>query len=110
MELMACIKGVEELDHPCNLTIKSDSKYLIDALRLGWAIKWRDNGWRLSGGRRAENIDLWEILLDLLARHQVTFEWVKAHNGHLMNELCDQLAKDAANGSCLLEDVGYTKR
>ncbi|MBV5340717.1 MAG: ribonuclease HI [Deltaproteobacteria bacterium] len=110
MEMMACIMGLEALDHQCNLTIVSDSKYLVDSVSLGWAKKWRDNGWRLSSGRRAENVDLWERLLDLLARHQVEFEWVKAHNGHLMNELCDQLATAAAHGSCLFEDEGYTGR
>jgi ribonuclease HI len=109
MELIACIVGLEALDNEFDLTIISDSKYLVDSISLGWAMKWRDNNWRRSGGSRAENIDLWERLLDLIENRQVKFVWVKGHNGHLLNERCDQLATAAANGSYLLEDVGYTR-
>ncbi|MBV5343210.1 ribonuclease HI, partial [bacterium] len=68
------------------------------------------NGWKRSGGDKAENIDLWERLLSSIEKHQVKFQWVKGHDGHRENERCDQLATEAANGSGLLEDVGYVSR
>lgn len=110
MELMACIVGLEALDHEYAVTVYSDSKYLVDSMSKGWAMKWRANNWKRSGGTRAENVELWERLLTLIETHQVKFVWVKGHNGHLENEHCDQLATNAANGSWLSEDVGYTAR
>jgi len=110
MELIACIVALVALKRQCAVTIYSDSKYLVDGISKGWAVKWKRNNWRRSGGGRAENADLWEQLLSLTEMHQVNFLWVKGHNGHQENERCDQLAKDAANGSELLEDAGYIAR
>jgi ribonuclease HI len=110
MELMACIAGLEALDHEYLVTIVSDSKYLVDSISKGWAMNWKLNNWRRSGGSRAENVDLWEKLLALIAIHQVECIWVKGHSGHLENERCDYLATNAANSFWLSEDVGYTAR
>jgi len=110
MELMACIFGLEALDHEYAVTVYSDSTYLVDSVSLGWAMAWRRNNWRRSGRSRVENIDLWERLLSLIQNHQIEFEWVQAHNGHEENERCDLLATAAAYGSKLLEDVGYIDR
>lgn len=98
------------LDHEYNVTVFSDSKYLVYSVSLGWAMTWRQNNWRRGNGSRAENVDLWERLLALIRKHQIKFVWVKAHSGHPENERCDQLATAAAYGSDLLEDVGYTGR
>ena len=65
---------------------------LIDAIQKGWAKKWRANGWMRNAKDPALNPDLWEKLLDLLEKHEVTFVWVKGHAGHPENERCDQLA------------------
>ena len=74
------------------VTLYSDSKYIIDAIQKGWAKKWRSNGWMRNAKDPALNPDLWEKLLDLLEKHEVTFVWVKGHAGHPENERCDQLA------------------
>lgn len=92
MELTAVIEALSALKERCEITIHSDSKYIIDAIQQGWAKKWRANGWMRNKKDKALNPDLWGQLLDLLEQHQVTFHWVKGHAGHPENERCDQLA------------------
>ena len=92
MELMGVITGLNALKEPCVVMLYSDSKYIIDAINKGWAKKWRANNWIKSDKKKALNIDLWEQLLDLLDKHEVTFNWVKGHAGHIENERCDTLA------------------
>ena len=92
MELTAVIKALEILKYPCNVTITTDSKYVCDAINQGWAVSWRDNGWRKKDKKPALNPDLWQQLLSLLEKHNVTFCWVKGHNAHPENERCDKLA------------------
>ena len=107
MELMACIKGLEALKYPCEVTITSDSKYVVDGISKGWAKNWQKNNWRRSNKEKAENIDLWEKLLSLSGYHVTHFVWVRGHDGHEENERCDQLAKEAASGEHLEIDLGY---
>ncbi len=92
MELMAAIVGLEALKERCAVTLYSDSKYLTDAIKCGWAVKWRANGWRRGRNAPALNADLWERLLGLLENHEVEIVWVKGHAGHPENERCDRLA------------------
>ena len=92
MELLGAIKALELLKEPCEVTLTSDSKYLVDGITRGWARSWRANGWKKADKKPALNADLWERLLDLLETHMVTFEWVKGHDGHPYNERCDKLA------------------
>ena len=92
MELTAAISALAALKEPCEVTLTSDSKYLIDAITLGWAESWRARGWRKADKSPALNVDLWERLLALLEIHKVTFVWVKGHDGHPYNERCDKLA------------------
>lgn len=92
MELMGVITGLNALKEPCVVMLYSDSKYIIDAINKGWAKKWHANNWIKSDKKKALNIDLWEQLLDLLDKHEVTFNWVKGHAGHTENERCDTLA------------------
>ena len=96
MELLAAISGLEALKEPCKVTLYSDSKYLVDAITKGWARSWKAKGWKKSDGKPALNPDLWETLLELLSVHNVTFVWVKGHDGHEYNERCDRLAVAAA--------------
>ena len=91
MELMAAISGLEALKEPCKVTLYSDSKYLTDAFLLGWVESWRSAGWR-RGRDELKNPDLWERLYSLTERHQLSFVWVKGHDGHHYNERCDALA------------------
>ena len=92
MELTAAIIGLEALKERCDVTLYSDSKYLIDAINCGWAEKWRENGWMRNKKEKALNPDLWEKLLNLLEKHSVELVWVKGHAGHPYNERCDALA------------------
>lgn len=92
MELTAVITGLKALNEPCEVDLYSDSKYIIDAVTKGWAVKWEQNNWIKSDKKKALNSDLWEQLLELLKIHKVNFFWVKGHAGHTENERCDQLA------------------
>ena len=89
MELTAAIAALSALKEPCSVTLYSDSRYLVDAVNLGWARAWQAAGWR---GGKVKNPDLWQKLLELLALHDVTFLWVRGHAGHTENERCDALA------------------
>lgn len=92
MELMAVINGLAALKEPCDVTIQSDSRYVVDGIEKGWARSWKRNGWRKADKKPALNADLWEKLLTLLDIHTVNFIWIKGHAGHPENERCDQLA------------------
>ena len=92
MELTAVISALRALREPCQVTLTSDSKYVIDAITKGWAVSWRAKGWRKADKSPALNVDLWETLLGLLDIHDVTFVWVHGHTGHPYNERCDALA------------------
>lgn len=105
MEIMGAIKGLESLKEPCDVTIVTDSQYLVNAVEKGWARKWKANGWMRNNKDKALNHDLWEKLLQLLSKHTVRFQWVRGHNGHAENERCDELAVAAASGGNLPEDV-----
>ncbi len=91
MELMAAIAGLGALKEACRVTLYSDSKYLVDAFNEGWVYGWREKGWK-RGKDELKNPDLWAKLYDLVKSHEVTFVWVKGHNGHDYNERCDRLA------------------
>ena len=104
MELMAVIAGLESLKEPCGVTVVSDSKYVVDAMRNGWAAKWRANGWKRNKKEHALNPDLWGRLLDLCVKHAVAFEWINGHAGHPQNERCDRLAVEAVSLPGLGED------
>ena len=97
MELTAVIKGLSALKEPCNVTLTTDSKYVADAINLGWARSWKNNGWRKADKKPALNSDLWEELLNLCEKHEVKIVWVKGHDGHPYNERCDKLATDYAD-------------
>ncbi len=92
MELSAVIAGLSALKMPCAVTITTDSRYVVDSITKGWVYGWQRKGWIKSDKKPALNVDLWEQLLPLLAKHQVTFVWVKGHAGHPENERCDALA------------------
>ena len=93
MEVLAVIKGLEALKEPCRVNLYSDSK----------------NGWMRNKKEKASNVDLWERLLLLLEKHQVTFLWVKGHADNPGNERCDELARMAIQNGALQEDENYGK-
>ena len=92
MELMAAIEGLAALRVPCEVTLTSDSKYLVDAINKGWLESWKKNGWRKADKSAVLNVELWKKIDMLLAVHDVRFVWVHGHTGHPYNERCDALA------------------
>ncbi|MBQ8966240.1 ribonuclease HI [Ruminococcus sp.] len=111
MEMMAVIKGLKALKEPCEVTLYSDSQYVINAITKGWAVGWKKRGWVKADKKPALNSDLWEIILQLLEVHKVSFVWVKGHAGHPENERCDHLAVTGSQeakqlGKCFDKVVG----
>lgn len=92
MELTACIEALSALKEPCEVTLTTDSQYVVNGMTKGWASSWQKNGWIKSDKKPAQNPDLWEKLLELSKRHRLTFVWIKGHAGHPENERCDALA------------------
>lgn len=92
MELMGVIAALSELKYPCEVTLTTDSRYVVDSITKGWVYGWQKNGWKKSDKSPALNVDLWERLLPLLKTHKVEFCWIKGHAGHPENERCDALA------------------
>ena len=104
MELRAVIAGLSALREKCHVKIFSDSKYIVDAVRNGWAKRWQENNWYRNKKEKALNPDLWNEVLHLIGQHKVEFYWVRGHAGHPENERCDKLAVTAAAGKNLLDD------
>ena len=92
MELSAVINALGALKESCIVELYSDSKYVIDALEKGWALGWRKKGWIKSDKKPALNPDLWEELLELTAKHEMHYHWVKGHADNEYNERCDRIA------------------
>lgn len=91
MELNAAISALEALKEPCEVELWTDSQYLARAVNEGWLAGWKRRGWRRKEGE-LKNPELWQALDALLARHKVSFNWLKGHDGHEYNERCDALA------------------
>lgn len=104
MELLSVIVALESLkgaDH--EVTIFSDSKYVVDAVEKGWVF-----GWQKKGFKGKKNPDLWQRFLRIYPKHKVRFQWVRGHDGNVHNERCDELAVAAALGGGLKVDAGFT--
>ena len=82
MELSAVINALALLKEPCKVTLYSDSQYVCNALKLGWAKKWKANNWMRNKKEKALNPELWDRLLTLYDTHEVEIVWVKGHAGH----------------------------
>ena len=108
MELLGVITALEALNRPCNVTLYSDSKYVVDAFNQHWIDSWVKKIWINSQKKPVKNPDLWKRLLKAKEPHQVKFIWVKGHDGHPQNERCDELATTAADGTDLIDDVVLT--
>ncbi|KAB2881136.1 ribonuclease HI [bacterium] len=92
MELTAVIEALQCLKQPCKVTLYSDSAYIVNAFRQRWITNWQRNGWKTKTKEPVKNRELWENLLNLCARHDVTFAKVKGHAGVHYNERVDELA------------------
>ena len=104
MELFAAVQGFTALKQPCNVTLYSDSAYLVNAFSQHWIDGWIKKGWKRGGNEPVKNVDLWKRLLAAAQPHRIQFIWVKGHDGHPENERCDRLATGAADGDDLIED------
>ncbi|MTI21660.1 ribonuclease HI [Fulvivirga sp. RKSG066] len=103
MELLAVIRGLEALKKDGqNVTIYSDSKYVVEAVEKGWIWNWQKKNFA-----KKANVDLWKSFIPLYNKHNIKFKWVKGHAGIPENERCDQLAVAAAESGDLKIDEGY---
>ncbi len=107
MELTWVIVWLSKLKQKSRVQVYTDSQYTINWIKKWWAEKWRSNNWYRTKNKKALNSDLWEKLLLLLDKHDVSFNWVKWHNGHKENERCDELATLALNNKNLIEDEWF---
>ena len=103
MELMAVIAGLEALKKPCDVTLYSDSQYVVKAFNDKWIDGWIKRGWKNSDKKAVKNVELWQRLLKAKEQHNVEFIWVKGHAGHEYNERCDTLAVKASKSENLKE-------
>ncbi len=95
MEMTAVINALKALKCPCNITLYTDSKYVMDGVNE-WLPNWKKNGWKTANKKTAvKNVDLWQVLDELLGQHEIRWVWVKGHNGHPENERVDTLAREA---------------
>ena len=90
MELLAVIKGLEALKEPCDVTLISDSSYVVKGIN-----EWL-SGWVKKGFAKVKNPELWAEYLRVSKMHKVKGVWVRGHDGHLENERCDVIAKEEA--------------
>jgi ribonuclease HI len=94
MEMTAAIEALKSLKKPSDVTIHTDSRYLMDGATQ-WMRKWKVNGWKTSDKKPVKNDDLWRALEDAAAPHAVKWRWVKGHSDHIENERADALARSA---------------
>lgn len=94
MELMAAIAALEALTRPCEVTLTTDSKYVMEGITK-WIFAWKKKNWKRADNKPVINVDLWQRLDAANSRHKVAWKWVKGHSGHVENERCDELARMA---------------
>lgn len=91
MELMAAIMALETLNKASDLTLYTDSKYVIQGI-TEWMDNWKKRGWKTAAKKPVKNDDLWRRLDVAIARHEIKWQWVKGHSGDSGNEMADALA------------------
>lgn len=93
MELYAVVKALETLKYPCDVTLYSDSAYVVDSIEKGWIDAWKLKNWVKSDDQKVKNIDLWQKILDYMNIHNISFKKVKGHSDNEYNNMCDKLAR-----------------
>ncbi|PCH63833.1 MAG: ribonuclease HI [SAR86 cluster bacterium] len=91
MELLAVIKGLEAMTKASQITITSDSKYVLSGI-TEWLANWKRRGWKTASKKPVKNVELWQRLDALVQGHTIQWQWVKGHSGHRENDIADQLA------------------
>lgn len=107
MEIIAVLRALELLKEPCTVDLYTDSQYVAKAIRDKWLDGWIARGWLTSAKKPVKNRDLWEQMASLLKVHQVSFHWLKGHDGHRENERCDELARSESAKRNLPPDPGF---
>ncbi|MDX7992672.1 ribonuclease HI [Xenorhabdus sp. Reich] len=107
MELMAAIVGLEALKRPCTVILTTDSQYVRQGITQ-WIHNWKKRSWKKADKSPVVNVDLWQRLDKAISPHEIDWRWVKGHAGHRENELCDELARAAANNPAQA-DEGYNE-
>lgn len=103
MELLAVIDALKKLKQTnLKIIIYTDSKYVVDSIEKKWVFKWEKVNFK-----NKKNVDLWLDFLSLYKKNSIKFHWIKGHNDHPQNEICDKLAFNAASGENLFSDTGY---
>jgi ribonuclease HI len=105
MEMMAAVVALRSLTEPCQVTLTTDSQYVRQGITQ-WIHNWKKRDWRTSDKKPVKNADLWQALDKESQRHQIEWLWVKGHAGHRENEICDDIARAAAE-SPTEDDTGY---
>ncbi|ENM5932982.1 ribonuclease HI [Vibrio mimicus] len=105
MEMLAAVVALQTLKEPCRVVLTTDSQYVRQGITQ-WIHNWKLRGWRTADKKPVKNADLWQALDRETARHQVEWRWVKGHAGHRENEMCDELARQAAENPTE-DDTGY---
>lgn len=106
MEMMAAVIALRSLKEPCQVILTTDSQYVRQGITQ-WIHNWKKRGWKTTDKKPVKNADLWQALDKESARHQVEWKWVKGHAGHRENEICDDIARAAAENPSSI-DEGYT--
>ncbi len=91
MELTAVIEGLAALKRPCEVTVTSDSTYVLKGIQE-WMANWKKRGWKTASKQPVKNVDLWQKLDAVVGERKIDWQWVKGHSGHRENEIADQLA------------------
>ncbi|QCI18795.1 RNase H family protein [Buchnera aphidicola] len=107
MELMAIVYGLESLKQPCIVEVFTDSNYVKQGVTK-WIYQWKKKKWKTVNKKSVKNIDLWLRINNLLEKHVIKWFWIKAHIGHVENELCDKIARKSAKNP-LMYDLFYEK-
>lgn len=102
MEMLAAIRGLDLLNQKCNVTIFTDSQYLINGMSL-WIKGWKKRGWKLANGERVKNVDLWQELDAAVSGHRVRWRLAKDLNDDMNNELCDMMAKSMSESPSMVD-------
>ncbi|EMB51498.1 ribonuclease HI [Vibrio mimicus] len=105
MEMLAAVVALQTLKEPCRVILTTDSQYVRQGITQ-WIHNWKLRGWKTADKKPVKNADLWQALDRETARHQVEWRWVKGHAGHRENEMCDELARQAAENPTE-DDTGY---
>ena len=96
MELQAAIEGLKALKEPCEVTLYTDSKYVLQCITQ-WLQGWKAKGWKTAAKKPVKNVEFWQALDQQIARHNVNWQWVKGHSGHRENDIADQLANQGCD-------------